>query len=155
MKITDDGEKECKILKKFVIFYFTIFRKTVTDLVPKTIMHFLINSVLFDEIYSTSGSEELLNESKEITLNREAAQNMLDVSCSRRNILISFWANFLHRRSTEPTTSLTRSAVEVRVSEPVYLPAVRALVEPEPQVLPEPKRSQSLQMRSDMALQFS
>lgn len=97
MKITDDEEKECKILKKFVMFYYTIFRKTVTDLVPKTIMHFLvnnvqerINSVLFDEIYSTSGSEELLNESKEITLNREAAQNMLDVSCSRRNILISF-----------------------------------------------------------------
>ena len=60
---------EVDIIKSLIASYFSIVRKNIGDLVPKTIMHFLVNyakehvqSNLVQRLYRDSSLDELLKE---------------------------------------------------------------------------------------------
>lgn len=75
-----------KLLERLIKSYFYIVRKSIQDLVPKAIMHFLVNFVkdnvqseLVTHLYKSEKAEELLNESDHIAIRRREAADMLKV----------------------------------------------------------------------------
>lgn len=84
-ELSDDEKKE--ILMELIRAYFFIVRKSIQDLTPKTIMHFLVNfvkeklqSCLLQTILNSENAEELMQESNDISVKRKEAKAMLDVS---------------------------------------------------------------------------
>lgn len=76
-------EKKKEVLKKLVFSYYFIVRKTLLDLVPKTIMHFLVNYVqeniqghLIESL--SEKAKEIVIEDKDIEIARHEATTMLE-----------------------------------------------------------------------------
>jgi dynamin 1-like protein len=91
MKPTDvppsDKERiEMEIIKSLVESYFDIVRKNFTDMVPKTIMYFLVNHVrdslqneLVSELYREAEVGTLLQEAEDIASRRQTCLEMKDL----------------------------------------------------------------------------
>ena len=69
---------EVDIIKSLIASYFSIVRKNIGDLVPKTIMHFLVNyakehvqSNLVQRLYRDSSLDELLKETDTVAQRRK------------------------------------------------------------------------------------
>ncbi len=77
-KMTDREMIEVEIIKSLIRSYFNIVRKNIGDLVPKTVMYFLVNhakenvqSVLVQRLYRDSSLEELLRETNDAAQRRK------------------------------------------------------------------------------------
>jgi len=77
-KMTDRELIEVEIIKSLIRSYFNIVRKNIGDLVPKTVMYFLVNhakenvqSVLVQRLYRDSSLEELLRETNDAAQRRK------------------------------------------------------------------------------------
>jgi replication fork clamp-binding protein CrfC len=76
--MTDRERIEVEIIKSLIRSYFNIVRKNIGDLVPKTVMYFLVNhakenvqSVLVQRLYRDSSLEELLRETNDAAQRRK------------------------------------------------------------------------------------
>ena len=91
MKQTDippsDRElSEMHVIKSLIESYFKVVRKTFIDMVPKTIMFFLVNHVkdamqneLVSELYRESEVESLMKEAEDVAERREQSEEMRDL----------------------------------------------------------------------------
>jgi len=86
---------DCAVIERLIRSYFNIVRKTVQDLVPKSIMNFLVNNVrdnlqseLVRELYNAPDLDELLSESDQMTSRRKETAEML-VALKKANSVIS------------------------------------------------------------------
>ncbi|CAL9222818.1 unnamed protein product [Arabidopsis halleri] len=77
---------EIQITKLLLKSYYDIVRKNVEDLVPKTIMHFLVNytkrelhNVFIEKLYRENLIEELLKEPDELAIKRKRTQETLRI----------------------------------------------------------------------------
>jgi dynamin 1-like protein len=77
---------EMEIIKTLVASYFDIVRKNFTDMVPKTIMYFLVNHVrdslqneLVSELYREGEVSTLLQEAEDIAARRQTCMEMKDL----------------------------------------------------------------------------
>ncbi|KAF7490553.1 Dynamin-1-like protein [Sarcoptes scabiei] len=93
-KLTFKEEQDCQVIEKLIKSYFLIIRKNIQDLVPKAIMHFLVNYVkdnlqseLVTHLYKQENFDVLLKESDQIALRRNEANEMLK-ALQRANIII-------------------------------------------------------------------
>lgn len=76
---------ETTIIKGLIVSYFDTVRKTINDMVPKTVMAFLVNKaknqsqhILVQKIYSEGVNlSELLDEDQETKLQREKTEKMV------------------------------------------------------------------------------
>lgn len=82
----DWGRREIDIIKTLISSYFDIVRKTVMDLVPKTIMHFLVNGFrenlqneLVSKLYRESMLNELLRENDDVAARRKSCREMKEL----------------------------------------------------------------------------
>ncbi|XP_064537397.1 dynamin-1-like protein isoform X1 [Drosophila montana] len=94
-RLTDKEQKDCDVIERLIKSYFYIVRKSIQDLVPKAIMHFLVNYVkdnlqseLVTHLYKSEKAETLLNESDHIAVRRKEAADMLK-ALTRANHIIS------------------------------------------------------------------
>ena len=76
---------ETNIIKNLITSYFNVVRKNISDIIPKTIMNFLINesrriaqSELVNAIYQDNKKEELLVEDPIVVQNRINCQKVID-----------------------------------------------------------------------------
>ena len=91
MKQTDippsDRElSEMHVIKSLIESYFKVVRKTFIDMVPKTIMFFLVNHVkdamqneLVSELYREAEVESLMKEADDVAERREQSEEMRDL----------------------------------------------------------------------------
>ncbi|CAI0557254.1 unnamed protein product [Linum tenue] len=77
---------EIKVIKLLLTSYYNIVRKNIEDLVPKTIMHFLVqhakrelHNVLIKKLYRENLFEEMLQEPDEISVKRKRTRDTLKV----------------------------------------------------------------------------
>ncbi|RCH96243.1 Dynamin- GTPase protein, partial [Rhizopus azygosporus] len=92
-KSTEKEEREVELIRYLIISYFNIVRKSIQDLVPKAIMHFLVNYTkesvqnrLVSALYREEFFEELLKEDPTIALERERCKTMLEVYRQASNL---------------------------------------------------------------------
>ncbi|KAI9277830.1 Dynamin central region-domain-containing protein [Sporodiniella umbellata] len=85
-KPTEKEEREVELIRYLIIAYFNIVRKSIQDLVPKAIMHFLVNytrdnvqNQLVSLLYRENLFENLLKEDPAISSERERCRTMLEV----------------------------------------------------------------------------
>ena len=85
---------ETQLIKQLIGSYFDIVCKNLSDTVPKTIMHFLVNTSktnmqnqLVEHLYKEELFEELLEENPEIAQRRNRCKDMLEV-LSRANMVL-------------------------------------------------------------------
>lgn len=82
-----DREKiETEIIKNLISSYFDIVKKNFSDLVPKTIMHFLVNSfkeglqnTLVSQLYRDAVMAELMRENEDVAAKRKSFREMRDL----------------------------------------------------------------------------
>ncbi|OMO61559.1 hypothetical protein CCACVL1_23431 [Corchorus capsularis] len=86
LEMSENEATEIVVTKLLVQSYFDIVRKNIQDLVPKAIMHFLVNNTkrnlhntLIQTLYREDLFEELLQEYDDIVGKRKHAQEMLRV----------------------------------------------------------------------------
>lgn len=91
MRQTDDPPSdrervETEIIKSLIDSYFSIVRKNYIDMVPKTIMYFLVNHVkdelqneLVSELYREAEIGFLMKEAEDIALRRKTCLEMKDL----------------------------------------------------------------------------
>ena len=84
--VTEKEKIEMEIIKTLVGSYFDIVRKNFTDMVPKTIMYFLVNHVrdslqneLVSELYREAEVGTLLQEAEDIAARRQTCMEMKDL----------------------------------------------------------------------------
>ena len=84
--VTEKEKIEMEIIKTLVSSYFDIVRKNFTDMVPKTIMYFLVNHVrdslqneLVSELYREAEVGTLLQEAEDIAARRQTCMEMKDL----------------------------------------------------------------------------
>uniref|UniRef100_A0A915DBZ9 Dynamin GTPase n=1 Tax=Ditylenchus dipsaci TaxID=166011 RepID=A0A915DBZ9_9BILA len=84
MHISPKDERDCNIIKKLIQAYFVIVRKSIHDMVPKSIMKFLVNHVrdnlqseLVRQLYASSEVDKLLHESDQAEQKRKESAEML------------------------------------------------------------------------------
>ena len=84
--ISEKEKIEMEIIKTLVGSYFDIVRKNFTDMVPKTIMYFLVNHVrdslqneLVSELYREAEVGTLLQEAEDIAARRQTCVEMKDL----------------------------------------------------------------------------
>lgn len=75
---------ETRVIQNLIFSYFTIVKKNISDLVPKTIMNFLINesrrlaqSELVVKVYQDPNLDKLLVEDPIVAANREACAEVI------------------------------------------------------------------------------
>ncbi|RCH81204.1 Dynamin- GTPase protein, partial [Rhizopus stolonifer] len=85
-KSTEREEKEVELIRYLITSYFKIMRKSIQDLVPKAIMHFLVNYTkesvqnrLVSSLYRENLFEDLLKEDPTISSKREECKTILGV----------------------------------------------------------------------------
>eukprot|EP00946_MAST-07B_sp_MAST-7B-sp1_P000313 g313.t1 len=90
-EMTERERIEVEIIKSLIRSYFNIVRKNVADLVPKTVMYFLVNhtkqhvqSVLVQRLYRDSSLDELLRETSDAAQRRK---NCIEVQALLRRAL--------------------------------------------------------------------
>ena len=83
---SDRERVETEIIKSLIDSYFSIVRKNYIDMVPKTIMYFLVNHVkdeiqneLVSELYRESEVGFLMKEAKDIAMRRRTCLEMRDL----------------------------------------------------------------------------
>ncbi|CEG73673.1 Dynamin- GTPase protein [Rhizopus azygosporus] len=83
---TDREELETQLIRTLINSYFNIVRKNIQDLVPKSIMHLLVNhsresvqNRLVSALYKEECFNELLQEDEMISRERERCKTMLNV----------------------------------------------------------------------------
>jgi dynamin 1-like protein len=83
---TERERIETEIIKSLIESYFAIVRKNFIDLVPKTIMYFLVNHArdslqneLVSELYRESMITELMQEADDIFQRRKTCQETRDL----------------------------------------------------------------------------
>lgn len=82
-----DREKiETEIIKNLISSYFDIVKKNFTDLVPKTIMHFLVNSFkeglqnsLVSQLYKDAIIHDLMKENEDVAAKRKSLKEMREL----------------------------------------------------------------------------
>ena len=77
---------EIQVIKTLISSYFDIVKKSFTDMVPKVIMHFLVNSFkdglqneLISTLYRESLFTDLLKETDDVAEKRQACREMRDL----------------------------------------------------------------------------
>lgn len=85
---------ETKVIKNLIQSYFDLVKKNIADMVPKTIMAFLIQesrkkaqAELVEIIYKRSNLNELVVEDPMITAQRENAKKMIDALRKAQHLL--------------------------------------------------------------------
>ena len=80
-------EMETNLIRSLIQSYFNIVRQTIQDLVPKAIMHFLVNNTsqqvqnrLVAALYKPELFGELLNEDEALVAERTRVKALLDAS---------------------------------------------------------------------------
>lgn len=83
---TERERVETEIIKSLIESYFAIVRKNFIDMVPKTIMHFLVNqsrdalqNELVSQLYRESLIPELMKEANDIAQRRQTCREMSDL----------------------------------------------------------------------------
>ncbi len=83
---TDRERVETEIIKSLIDSYFSIVRKNYIDMVPKTIMYFLVNHVkdelqneLVSELYREAEVKFLMKEAEDIAMRRRTCLEMKDL----------------------------------------------------------------------------
>jgi len=83
---SDRERVETEIIKSLIDSYFSIVRKNYIDMVPKTIMYFLVNHVkdelqneLVSELYREAEVEFLMKEAEDIALRRKTCLEMREL----------------------------------------------------------------------------
>ncbi|CAO3625316.1 unnamed protein product [Mucor hiemalis] len=83
---TDREELETQLIRTLITSYFNIVRKNIQDLVPKSVMHLLVNysresvqNRLVAALYKEENFDELLQEDDTISHEREKCKTMLNV----------------------------------------------------------------------------
>ena len=78
-------EMETNLIRSLISSYFNIVRQTIQDLVPKAIMHFLVNHTsqhvqngLVSSLYRPDLFGELLNEDEALVVERTRVKALLD-----------------------------------------------------------------------------
>ena len=78
-------EMETSLIRSLIQSYFGIVRQTIQDLVPKAIMHFLVNHTsqqvqnrLVSSLYKPDLFPELLNEDEALVAERTRVKALLD-----------------------------------------------------------------------------
>ncbi|CAO3614785.1 unnamed protein product [Mucor hiemalis] len=86
LKSTDRDDKEVELIRYLITSYFNIVRKAIQDLVPKAIMHFLVNFTkenvqnrLVSHLYREDLFDRLLKEDPAVASERERCKAMLDI----------------------------------------------------------------------------
>ncbi|CAG8525942.1 438_t:CDS:2, partial [Ambispora gerdemannii] len=84
--LTEQEEMETQLIRSLITSYFHIVRKTIQDIVPKAIMHLLVNNSresvqnrLVSELYKEDLFVDLLQEDESLASERQKCQTMLDV----------------------------------------------------------------------------
>jgi len=84
--LTDKEQIETEMIKTLMESYFNIVRKNTQDIIPKSIMHFLVNKSkdalhnrLVERLYKEELFEELLGESPEIIARRNTTREMVQM----------------------------------------------------------------------------
>jgi dynamin 1-like protein len=84
--LTERERVEMEIIKSLVDSYFGIVRRNMVDLVPKTIMYFLVNHVrdslqneLVSELYRDADVGNLMQEAEDIASRRQGCQEMKEL----------------------------------------------------------------------------
>lgn len=77
-QFTERDIRDCKVIERLVENYFGIVRKSIQDLVPKAIMHCMVNFVkeniqreFVEILYKSDNHENLLQEPENISIFRE------------------------------------------------------------------------------------
>mmetsp|Transcript_16929 Transcript_16929/g.41236 ORF Transcript_16929/g.41236 Transcript_16929/m.41236 type:complete len:722 (-) Transcript_16929:234-2399(-) len=83
---TDRELTEMQVIKSLIDSYFKVVRKNFIDMVPKTIMYFLVNHVkdalqneLVSELYREAEIDILMKEAEDVAQRRQACQEMQDL----------------------------------------------------------------------------
>jgi dynamin 1-like protein len=83
---TDRELSEMQVIKSLIESYFKVVRKTFIDMVPKTIMFFLVNHVkdamqneLVSELYRESEVTSLMKEAEDVAQRRQNCEEMKDL----------------------------------------------------------------------------
>lgn len=83
--MTPREEMETNLIRSLIASYFNIVRQTIQDLVPKAIMHFLVNNTsqqvqnrLVATLYKPDLFGELLNEDETLVAERARVKALLD-----------------------------------------------------------------------------
>ncbi|KAI8095307.1 Dynamin central region-domain-containing protein [Thamnidium elegans] len=86
VKSTDRDDKEVELIRYLITSYFNIVRKSIQDLVPKAIMHLLVNFTrenvqnrLVSSLYREELFDALLKEDPNIASERDRCKAMLDI----------------------------------------------------------------------------
>jgi dynamin 1-like protein len=82
-----DREKmETEVIKTLISSYFDIVKKNFMDMVPKTIMHFLVNEFkeglqnsLVSHLYRDDIMQDLMKESEDVAAKRKALREQADI----------------------------------------------------------------------------
>ncbi|GJN88891.1 hypothetical protein Rhopal_001862-T1 [Rhodotorula paludigena] len=84
IQLTDREEMETSLIRALIASYFGIVRQTIQDLVPKAIMHLLVNfsresvqNRLVASLYKENLFDELLHEDEALTAERTRIKNLL------------------------------------------------------------------------------
>ncbi|EMD39365.1 hypothetical protein CERSUDRAFT_134404 [Gelatoporia subvermispora B] len=83
--LTPREEMETNLIRSLIASYFNIVRQTIQDLVPKAVMHFLVNNTsqqvqnrLVSSLYKPQLFPELLNEDEALVAERARVKALLD-----------------------------------------------------------------------------
>lgn len=83
---TDRELTEMQVIKSLIDSYFKVVRKNFIDMVPKTIMYFLVNHVkdamqneLVSELYREAEIDILMKEAEDVAQRRQACSEMQDL----------------------------------------------------------------------------
>merc|ERR1711974_206865 len=86
---------ETQLIKQLIGSYFDIVCKNISDTIPKTIMHFLVNTSkanmqnqLVEHLYKEDLFAELLEENPEIAMRRKRCAEMLDALLKANRVLM-------------------------------------------------------------------
>jgi len=92
---TEKERFETELIQNLISSYFDIVRKNISDCVPKSIMHFLVNTSkvnirneLVKCLYKEDLFEDLLEENPEIANKRKACKEMLDALTKANEVLL-------------------------------------------------------------------
>jgi dynamin 1-like protein len=84
--LTERDRVEMEVIKSLIESYFRIVRKTFIDMVPKTIMYYLVNHVrdamqneLVSELYRDAEVGNLMQEAEDIAQRRQTCEEMSDL----------------------------------------------------------------------------
>lgn len=84
-RLTMREEMEVNLIRSLITSYFGIVRQTILDLIPKAIMHFLVNHTsqqvqnrLVSSLYKPELFAEMLNEDETLVAERARVKALLD-----------------------------------------------------------------------------